>query len=185
MVVRNGSDARSTRNTRLPQRHTGLVPDETSRQLQARLARAARLGQAAWFFGNLYERLVGMPQLLADTSATRGRGLLSAGSPVRYFVPVAPLAVAANAVSLIGTWHNNEDGEGHRVAVAAAMTTASVGISAHLIRSINIPLLTDAAALTPTRRRQLVRTWHALNTVRLVCPAIAIERSARLSPECR
>lgn len=143
-----------------------------------RLARTARLGQAAWFFGNLYEGLVGMPQLLAETGAVRGRGLLAVGSPVRYFAPIAPLVVAANALSLIGRWRrSNEDTDRARIAVAGATTAVSVAISAYLIRVINIPLLTDADALTPAQRRQLISTWHALNTVRLVCLAIALDRA--------
>ena len=45
---------------------------------------AARLGQAAWFFGNLYEAVVGMPQLLADVRSESERtGPLGTGSPVR------------------------------------------------------------------------------------------------------
>lgn len=168
-----------------PRWHPERVRSRRSRQLQLILAQAARLGQAAWFFGNLYEGLVGMPQLLAETGAARGRGLLAVGSPVRYFAPVAPLALAANALSLIGRWRSNEDVDRHRIAVAGATTAVSVGISVYLIRVINIPLLTDADALTPAQRRQLVSTWHALNTVRLVCLAIALERSAMRSPGSR
>jgi hypothetical protein len=151
------------------------------------LARAAQLGQAAWFFGNLYEGLVGMPQLLAETGAARDRGLLAVGSPVRYFAPVAPLAVAANALALVDRWRSSEDADRHRIAVAGASTAASVGISAYLIRVVNIPLLTDADALTPARRRQLISTWHALNAVRLVCLAIAhdLVREALPSPDRR
>ncbi len=52
--------------------------------------RAAQLGQAAWLIGNLYEGLVGMPQLLADARPARSPGLLTAGSPVRYYLPIAP-----------------------------------------------------------------------------------------------
>ncbi|MDN5920438.1 MAG: hypothetical protein L0I76_35950, partial [Pseudonocardia sp.] len=83
-----------------------------------------------------------MPQLLAETGAARGRGLLAVGSPVRYFAPVAPLAVAANALSLIGRWRSNEEADRDRIAVAGATTAVSVAISAYLIRVINIPLLT-------------------------------------------
>lgn len=126
-----------------------------------------------------------MPQLLADTGPARRPGLLAAGSPVRYFAPVAPLAVAATALSLIGRWRSNDDEEQNHIAVAGATTTVSVGLSVYLIRGINIPLLRDAAALTPAQRRQLIRTWHALNTVRLVCLAIALERSVKLGPGSR
>ncbi len=70
--------------------------------------RAAELGRAAWFFGNLYEGLVGVPQLIDEAGAERGRGLLRAGSSVRYFAPVAPLAVGATLFSLISRWRSHE-----------------------------------------------------------------------------
>jgi hypothetical protein len=146
------------------------------------------LGQAAWFFGNLYEGLVGMPQLLADAGAAHDRGLLNAGSPVRYFAPVAPLAVGASAFDLISRWRRNEDGDRSLVAVTGTTITIAVGISAYLIRVVNIALLTHHGPLPAARRRQLVRTWHRLNTVRLVCLAIAVaitERSRRPSANMR
>jgi hypothetical protein len=63
-------------------------------------ARAAHLGQTAWLVGNLYEGLVGMPQLLADARSRRPPGLFTAGSPVRYYAPVAPFALSATGLTL-------------------------------------------------------------------------------------
>jgi hypothetical protein len=151
------------------------VRGDLPRQHRSRLTRLAQFGQAAWFFGNLYEGVVGMPQLLADAGVNaHGRGLLNVGSPVRYFAPVAPLAVGASAFSLISRWRRNEDGDRPLVAVAGTTITIAVGISAYLIRVVNIALLIHHRPLPPARRRQLVRTWHRLNAVRLVCLAIAL-----------
>ena len=51
------------------------------------------MGQVAWFIGNLYEAVVDMPQLLADAQPQRRPGLMSPGSPLRYYAPVAPLTL--------------------------------------------------------------------------------------------
>jgi hypothetical protein len=123
------------------------VRGDLGRQHRSRLTRLAQFGQAAWFFGNLYEGLVGMPQLLADAGAARDRGLLNVGSPVRYFAPVAPLAVGASAFDLISRWRSKEDGDRHLVAVTGTTITIAVGISVYLIRVVNIALLTHHGPL--------------------------------------
>jgi hypothetical protein len=67
-------------------------------------AAVARFGQAYWFFGNLYEAVVDVPQLLADAHGQRSPWLLGPGSPVRYYAPIAPLTLAATAATLIDRW---------------------------------------------------------------------------------
>src|ERR1700754_3282923 len=100
------------------------------------VATVARIARAAWFFGNTYEAVVGVPQLIS--SAHRQTGILATGSPVRYFAPVAPAAVGGTAAVLIESWRTGGD----RRAVAAATVTlgAALGLSAYLIRAINVPL---------------------------------------------
>jgi hypothetical protein len=110
------------------------------------VATAARIGRAAWFFGNSYEAAVGVPQLIS--SANRRAGILATGSPVRYFAPVAPAAVGGTAAVLVESWRSGGD----RRAVAAATATlgAALGLSAYLIRSINVPLLRGRSARNPS-----------------------------------
>lgn len=128
-------------------------------------AKAARAGQTAWFFGNLYEAVVGMPQLLADARSQRATGLLAAGSPVRYYAPVAPVAFGATALALSEKWRSGAD---RRVITASATCMASAaGLSAYLIRTVNVRLLTSGAPLTEHERRGLVDTWHRVNAIRL------------------
>jgi hypothetical protein len=132
----------------------------------------ARLGRAAWFFGNAYEAAVGVPELIA--SANRPAGVLTTGSPLRYFAPVAPAAVGGTGVVLVRSWHIGAD----RRAVAAATATfvAAIGLSAYLIRSINIPLLSGAVG--EEVRPQLIARWHRGNAVRL-CLLAATEMLMR------
>ena len=114
----------------------------------------ARLARAAWFFGNIYEAAVGVPQLIAR--ANRQAGILATGSPVRYFAPVAPAAVGGTVAVLVRSWRTGGD----RRALGAAL-----GLSSYLIRSINIPLLQGKVGEEAQPR--LISRWHRGNAVRL------------------
>lgn len=130
----------------------------------------ARAGLRAWFFGNLYEAAVGVPQLLAD--AKRPRGLLGTGSPVRYYAPVAPLAFGATAATLVRDWRTGAD---RRAITATAVSVASAAVlTGYLIRSVNVRLLTSGEPLGERDRRRLVATWHVVNGVRLGILGVAM-----------
>lgn len=129
---------------------------------------AARLGRAAWFFGNAYEGAVGVPQLIA--SANRQSGVLTTGSPLRFFGPVAPVAIGGTAAVLTLAWQTGAD---RRATVAATATlSAAIGLSGYLIRSINVPLLKGEVDVE--MRPLLISRWHRGNAVRL-CLLIATE----------
>jgi hypothetical protein len=121
----------------------------------------ARFPRAAWFFGNTYEAAVGVPQLIAH--ANRQAGILAAGSPVRYFGPVAPAAVGGTAAVLVRSWRTGGD----RRAIAAATATlgAALGLSSYLIRSINVPLV--QGKVSEEAQPRLISRWHRGNVVRL------------------
>lgn len=145
-------------------------------------ARAARLGQSVWLVGNFYEGAVGMPQLLADARQRRAPGLFTSGSPVRFYAPVAPLALGATAVSLVQNWRSGGD----RVMITAtgASVVMSLILSGYLITTVNRPLLTGVEPLTEADRRRLVSIWHRGNAARLVTLAVASATSDRVSPRC-
>ena len=126
-----------------------------------RVATVARIGRAAWFFGNTYEAAVGVPQLIS--SANRRAGILAAGSPVRYFAPVAPAAVGGTAAVLVESWRTG--GDRRDIAAATATLAAAVGLSAYLIGSINVPLLRGKVGEEAQPR--LISRWHRGNAVRL------------------
>jgi hypothetical protein len=137
-------------------------------------AAVARLGQAHWFFGNLYEAVVDMPRLLADARPNREPGLLRPGSPLRYYLPAAPVILAATAATLADGWRSG--GDRRPIVVAAAGTAAATGLTAYLVRVVNVRLLGDGTPLDETERRALGRTWHRGNLVRLA--ALAAARAA-------
>jgi len=55
----------------------------------------------ARFFGNLYEAVVDMPQLLSDARQQRRSGLMAPGSPLRCYAPIAPLTLVATTAALM------------------------------------------------------------------------------------
>jgi hypothetical protein len=133
-------------------------------------ARVARLGQAHWFFGNLYESVVGVPRLLIDAQPRRVPGLLGSGSPVRYFAPVAPVTLGATAVSLAKSWRAG--GARWPIVTATASTMSAVGLTAYLVRAVNLSLL-RGEAMSASDQGRLLRTFHRANALRLVAVAIA------------
>lgn len=142
---------------------------------------AARLGLTAWFFGNLYEGLVGMPQLLADAQPRRAPGLMGPGSPVRYYAPAAPLAFGGTTVSLVKSWKSGSDRRS--ITVTTVSLASAAALSAYLIRSANLHLLTSDTALSEHDRHRMVATWHATNAMRLVALAVAWASLSRATAE--
>jgi hypothetical protein len=145
-----------------------------------RLTTAARFGQAAWFFGNLYEGLVGVPQLLADARAHRAAGLVGPGSPVRYFAPVGPLAIGTTTATLVRSARTG--GDRRLIATTALGMAAAIGLTGYLVRSVNVHLLRSATPLSEQDRRRMIATWHATNAVRLAALAVASTAFSRLAP---
>ncbi|GAA4527587.1 DUF1772 domain-containing protein [Amycolatopsis samaneae] len=138
----------------------------------------ARVAQTAWFFGNLYEGVVGIPQLLADARPRRSSGLLAAGSPVRYFAPTGPAALGSTALALSRCWRSGAD---RRVIVAnAACVVSAAALSGYLIRTVNARLLASGEPLPEPERHRLVTTWHAVNGIRLAALAGALASLSRV-----
>lgn len=89
------------------------------RKANTALLTVAQLGQAQWFFGNLYEAVVRIPERIAAGSGSELRSerpglatLLRPGSPVRYFLSAAPVTLAASIAAVIAGWTNRRIGNG-------------------------------------------------------------------------
>jgi hypothetical protein len=134
-------------------------------------ATVAGLGQLHWFFGNVYEAVVDMPQLLVDAQSNRAPGLLGAGSPLRYYLPAAPVTLVATAAALIDSWRSG--GDRRVIATAAASTVCAGALTGYLVKSVNLPLLHSGKPLSATEGRSLVRTWQRGNLVRLLLLGVA------------
>jgi Domain of unknown function (DUF1772) len=155
-------------------------PGLSRRQIHPSWPAAASLGQVSWFFGNLYEAVVDMPQLLLDARQQRRPGLMRAGSPLRYYAPAAPLTIAATTATLIDSWRSG--GDRSMIVAAAVNTAAAVALTGYLVRTVNVRLLSGAMPLDSAERRRMIRIWHRTNGLRLTAVAGAwftLRRAAR------
>ena len=150
----------------------------------ATLLTIAQLGYAHWFFGNLYEAVVRVPDRLAkdDEPGAEDRRLafvLSAGSPVRYYLPGVPVVLGATLSALVAGWTSRND----RPWLGAAAVSALSGVvaTAYLVRAVNLKLFVAGQALTPADRDRLLRVWYRVNVVRLLTTASAWLIAARLA----
>ena len=105
--------------------------------LADRLLAVAEFSHAHWFFGNLYEALVKVPHRIAASEASHElpRSPFGAGSPGRYYAPIAPVNAPVAVAALAAGWPR-ADGRILLVVAAAASTTGAAA-TAYLLRSIN------------------------------------------------
>jgi hypothetical protein len=158
-------------------------PDARQERLTTRLLDFAQLGHAHWLFGNIYEAVVKVPDRLAAEHAARvsvdGRAasLFEAGSPVRYYVPAAPLTLAATFGAVITGWRTARTRRWLATAAASSMT--GVAATAYLVRRVNLPLFFSADPPSPADRYDLVRTWHRVNLLRIAAAGVALYATHR------
>ena len=135
----------------------------------------ARVSHAQWFFVNLYEAVVRMPDRLADHHDSPGRssrgGPLAPGSPARYHLPAAPI-VTGSALAVLSAGARRDGGAPARV-VAAASSMAATALTGYLVRTVNLRLLDDGPPIGTDERQQLVDRWHHVNRIRLGLLAMA------------
>lgn len=133
----------------------------------------ARAGLAHWFFGNLYEAIVHVPERLTPDDA-----LFTAGSPVRYYLPVAPVTLGATLTTVVSGWRRGPDRPA--LAVAGACAVAGAALTGNVVVSVNRRLL-GGEPLEPAERQRLIRRWHRVNRARLLLTGsalVALERVA-------
>src|SRR6478672_11427987 len=93
-------------------------------RIAQRLLGIAEFSHAHWFFGNLYEAVVKVPHRVAASEASRElpRSPFGAGSPGRYYAPVAPLNAPAAIAALVAGW-NHANSRPWLLVAAASSTT--------------------------------------------------------------
>lgn len=134
----------------------------------------AEFTHAHWFFGNLYEAVVKVPHRVAASgnSPALQRAPLGAGSPGRYYAPMAPVTFPAAVVALAAGW--NRPGSRPWLVTAAAASAAGGAATAYLLRAVNPPLFFGPHPLSEMRRAPLLARWYHVNGVRLAASAIAL-----------
>lgn len=142
--------------------------------LAGRLLGVAEFTHAHWFFGNLYEALVKIPDRVAASEASRElpRTPFGAGSPGRYYAPIAPLNAPAAVAALISGWRHSESRTWLIVAAASSATGAAATV--YLLRSINPKLFFSPQPLDEERRKPLLKRWYRVHALRLTASAVAL-----------
>lgn len=139
-----------------------------------RLLGIAEFSHAHWFFGNLYEALVKVPHRVAASEASPElpRSPFGAGSPGRYYAPIAPInAPAAIAALVVGWKHSNSRAW---LIIAALGSTTGAAATAYLLRSVNPRLFFSPQPLSEMRRKPLLKRWYRIHAIRLAASAIAL-----------
>lgn len=142
--------------------------------LADRLLDAAEFTHAHWFFGNLYELLAKVPHRVAASEASRelSRSPFGAGSPGRYYAPVAPLNAPAAIGALVAGW--NRPGTRASLIVAAVSSAIGAAATAYVLRSLNPRLFFSPQPLREDQRRPLLTRWYRIHAVRLTASAVAL-----------
>ncbi|MCX6500155.1 MAG: DUF1772 domain-containing protein [Arthrobacter sp.] len=139
-----------------------------------RLLGVAVFSHAHWFFGNLYEAVAKIPDRIAAAESNPGlpRSPLGAGSPGRYYAPIAPLITPAAIAALVAGW--NRSGSRAWLALAAGSSTAGAAATVYLLRSVNPRLFFSPQPLSEMRRKPLLKRWYRVNALRLAASAVAL-----------
>lgn len=139
-----------------------------------RLLDVAEFTHAHWFFGNLYEVLVKIPHRVAgaEASSELPRSPFGAGSPGRYYAPVAPLNAPAAIAALLAGW--NRPAIRASLLVAAASSAAGAAATVYVLRSLNPKLFFGPQPLGEEERQPLLKRWYRIHALRLAASAIAL-----------
>jgi hypothetical protein len=139
-----------------------------------RLLGVAEFSHAHWFFGNLYEAVVKIPHRVAASEASRElpRTPFGAGSPGRYYAPIAPINTPAAIAALVTGW--NHFSSRRWLIVAAASSTTGAAATAYLLRSINPKLFFSPQPLDELDRKPLLKRWYRIHALRLTASAVAL-----------
>jgi hypothetical protein len=141
----------------------------------AALLDLTQLGYAQWFFGNVYEAVVRVPDRLSDpaqASDAHARSVLGPGSPVRYYLPALPVTV----VSTIGAIINGRGNPRSRrwLTVSAGCGAAGTALTGYVVRTVNLKLFFAAEPPPAAERDALLRTWYRVNVLRAAAVGCAM-----------
>lgn len=128
----------------------------------------AQVGYAEWLFGNLYEAIVRVPDLLAGGRMT---SILGPGSPVLYYLPGALISLGATLAAIITGWKYSRE---RVLFVAVAITLLAGGVAtAYLVRNVNLNLFIRGGSIAELQRSRMLSIWYRVNLFRLGTTAAA------------
>jgi len=129
----------------------------------------AQIGYAQWFFGNLYEWIVRVPNHLAADGHLES--VLSAGSPVLYYLPGLTIVIGATVAALITGWKCRM--ERWRFSVLALSVSAGLIGTAYLVWAVNLKVFMVNHSVPSGELDRLLALWYRANAMRLATTAWA------------
>jgi F0F1-type ATP synthase membrane subunit c/vacuolar-type H+-ATPase subunit K len=133
---------------------------------------AATVLLCLWLFGNLYEEVVWIPQLIADPRPGTLVGALALGSPVYYYLPWAPVSLVLTVVLRV------RFGPAAPPRVRRAWTAAIAALVVAVLGKIGLITLVNPVFRDPAAAPEVVHDravlWAVGNGVVLVAVAIAL-----------
>lgn len=131
---------------------------------------------AQWFFGNLYEAVALVPNLVSLFKLTNrsGEALFKSKmrSPVAYYVPAVALVVPIEIKLAVVSVRDHAPGAGFIVA-SCILHFVGIGITFYMVRNINLYLFFKPQ-VDLLRTRKLLHTWSVLNFIRIPVAAAAL-----------
>jgi hypothetical protein len=137
----------------------------------AALLDLAQLAYAQWFFGNVYEAVVKIPDRLS-AELPDSRSILGPGSPVRYYLPAPPVALVGTLGAAINGLGNPRSQRW--LTVSAGCGVAGAALTGYVVRKVNLKLFFGAEPPSPAERDALLRTWYRMNVLRAAAVAGAM-----------
>lgn len=122
-------------------------------------------GLALWFFGNLYEEIILMPNWLVapiDVLTAYNR-YYSVVIQYHYYVPVTQLSV------LVLVWLSFRTGDPLRLRRAAVWGLLGTALTAWIVLSLNLDLFIGRLTLSVSEAHEKGLIWMAGNALRLIC----------------
>jgi hypothetical protein len=131
---------------------------------------------ANWFFGNLYEAIALVPNLMPlialKSRASEALFETKARSPIAYYVPASALALPLLAVLTITALLRHAAGASYLLS-ACGLVLAGGALTVYIVRSINLELFFEPPA-DLVRAGRLLANWQMLNYLRLTLSLASI-----------
>lgn len=138
-------------------------------------------GLALWFFGNLYEEIILMPNWLAapiDVLTVYNR-YYSVVIQYHYYVPITQLAVIVLVVLCFTSNPARQLAEAD-LRRAAIWGSLGIALTAWIVLSLNLDLFIGELKLSQAEAHQKGLIWMIGNAVRLFCVGLAFGYTVRV-----
>lgn len=121
---------------------------------------------AYWFFGNLYEQIVLVPNQLVDSYETMKayHQYFKVSNPIYYFIPFTQVAVV---IIFILYWKAADEKQKHLLKKASIFGLLSLIITAVIVTQINLDLFSEDVDGMRDRLYQLSVFWLIGNFIRI------------------